>query len=79
MWKGATPSDPLYRYLGPDPTAWEPETGSLDVDAVLVGEINSAILSPVSFTPNQLASRYAFTVSSRVELARTVERARRAP
>src|SRR5438093_940601 len=33
----ATPSDPLYRYLGPDPTAWEPETGSLDVDAVLVG------------------------------------------
>ena len=38
------------------------------VDAVLVGEISSAILSPVSFTPNQLASRYSFTVISRVEL-----------
>ena len=38
------------------------------VDAVLIGEIQSATLSPVSFTPNQLASRYAFTVASRVEL-----------
>ena len=33
----ATPSDPLYRYLGPDPGAWEAEVHSLDVDTVIVG------------------------------------------
>lgn len=38
------------------------------VDAVMNGEVTSATLAPVSFTPNQLASRYAFTVSARVEL-----------
>lgn len=41
---------------------------SSGVDAVLIGEVSSATLAPVSFTPNQLASRYAFTVVSRVEL-----------
>ena len=38
------------------------------VDAVLVGEISSTSLVPMSFTQSQLASRYAFTVSTRVEL-----------
>jgi putative phosphoesterase len=33
----ATPSDPLYRYLGLDPAAWEAEVKSLDVHLVLVG------------------------------------------
>jgi predicted phosphodiesterase len=33
----ATPSDPLYRYLGPDEKAWESEVRSLGVDAVVVG------------------------------------------
>jgi hypothetical protein len=38
------------------------------VDAVLTGEVTSATLVPVSFTVNQLASRYALTVAARVEL-----------
>jgi Lipopolysaccharide-assembly len=38
------------------------------VDAVLTGEVTSATLVPVSFTLNQLASRYALTVAARVEL-----------
>lgn len=38
------------------------------VDAVLTGEVTSATLTPVSFTAGQLASRYAFTLSARVEL-----------
>jgi putative phosphoesterase len=33
----AAPSDPLYRYLGPDPAAWEAEVAGLDVDFVFVG------------------------------------------
>jgi putative phosphoesterase len=33
----ATPSDPLYRYLGVDPAAWEAEVRSLDVHLVVVG------------------------------------------
>ena len=33
----ATPSDPLYRYLGPDPKAWAREVTGIDVDALLVG------------------------------------------
>jgi Lipopolysaccharide-assembly len=41
---------------------------STGVDAVLTGEVTSASLVPVSFTPGQLASRYAFTLSARVEL-----------
>jgi hypothetical protein len=38
------------------------------VDALLTGEVNSAVLTPISFTPDQLASRYALTVSARIEL-----------
>jgi hypothetical protein len=43
------------------------------VDAVLTGEVTSATLVPVSFTVNQLASRYALTVAARVELRDTRE------
>lgn len=32
----ATPSDPLYRYLGPDADAWERETAGAHADLVLV-------------------------------------------
>jgi hypothetical protein len=39
-----------------------------DVDAVLTGEVVSASLTPVSFTTQQIASRYALTVSARIEL-----------
>jgi hypothetical protein len=38
------------------------------VDGLLVGEVLSATLTPVSFTTQQLASRYALTVSARIEL-----------
>lgn len=41
---------------------------STGVDALLVGDILSATLTPVSFNPNQLASQYALTVSVRIEL-----------
>ena len=41
---------------------------SSGVDALLVGDIVSANLTPVSFAANQLASRYALTVSARIEL-----------
>jgi len=43
-----------------------PET--TDVDAILTGDILSASLTPVSFSTQQLASRYALTVSARIEL-----------
>jgi Lipopolysaccharide-assembly len=43
-----------------------PETS--DVDAVLTGDILSATLTPVSFSSQQLASKYALTVSARIEL-----------
>jgi predicted phosphodiesterase len=33
----ATPGDPLYRYLGPDPLAWEPEIRDLEADVIVVG------------------------------------------
>lgn len=33
----AVPSDPLYRYLGPDPHAWEREAAGVEADVVLVG------------------------------------------
>jgi len=33
----ATPSDPLYRYLGPDLEEWAAEVAGLDADLVLVG------------------------------------------
>ena len=38
------------------------------VDAVLTGDVTAAILTPVSFTVGQLATRYALTVTARVEL-----------
>lgn len=38
------------------------------VDAVLIGEVLSATPNVLSFTPGQLASRYAITVAARVEL-----------
>jgi hypothetical protein len=41
---------------------------STGVDALLTGEVNSAVLTPVSFTVDQLASRYALTVTARIEL-----------
>jgi predicted phosphodiesterase len=33
----ATPSDPLYGYLGPEPDKWRREIAGLDVDVVVVG------------------------------------------
>jgi hypothetical protein len=39
-----------------------------DVDALLVGDILSATLTPVSFSTQQIASRYALTVAARIEL-----------
>jgi hypothetical protein len=38
------------------------------VDAVLTAEVSAASLAPISFTTQQLASRYALTLSARVEL-----------
>ncbi len=38
------------------------------VDALLVGEVSSVTITPVSFTGNNLASRYNITMSARVEL-----------
>jgi hypothetical protein len=41
---------------------------STGVDAVLIGEISSASLVPVSFSPQQIASRYALTLTARIQL-----------
>jgi hypothetical protein len=38
------------------------------VDALLTGEVTSVSIAPSSFTVNQLASRYAVTMTARVEL-----------
>lgn len=43
-----------------------PETEN--VDAVLTGEITGVSVAPLSFTGQQLASRYAITMSARVDL-----------
>ena len=43
-----------------------PETS--DADAVLTGDILSANLTPISFSTQQLASRYALTVMASIEL-----------
>jgi len=43
-----------------------PETTG--VDALLTGEVTSVNLTPASFTNEQLASRYALTVTARIEL-----------
>lgn len=38
------------------------------VDAVLVGDVTSVTVAPASFTPEQLASRYAIAMTARIEL-----------
>lgn len=43
-----------------------PETQN--VDAVLIGEITGVAVAPLTFTGQQLASRYAITMSARVSL-----------
>lgn len=43
-----------------------PDTGT--VDAVLTGEVTSVDVQPISFTSQQLASRYVIAMSARVEL-----------
>jgi hypothetical protein len=43
-----------------------PETTG--VDALLTGEVTSVTLTPASFTNEQLASRYALTMTARIEL-----------
>ena len=48
-----------------------PETAT--VDAVLTGEISGIDVRPVSFTDQQLASRYEITMTARVELRDTKE------
>lgn len=41
------------------------------VDAVLTGEVTSVSITPASFSTQQLASRYAITMTARVELRDT--------
>ena len=41
---------------------------STGVDALLTGEVTSVSIAPLSFTGTQLASRYAITMTARVEL-----------
>jgi hypothetical protein len=48
-----------------------PETQN--VDAVLTGEVTGVNVAPLSFTAQQLASRYAITMTARVELRDTRE------
>jgi hypothetical protein len=43
-----------------------PDAGN--VDALLTGEVSAVNIAPVSFTNQQLASRYVITMSARVEL-----------
>jgi len=38
------------------------------VDALLTGEVTSVSIAPASFTVDQLASRYALTMTARIEL-----------
>jgi hypothetical protein len=38
------------------------------VDALLTGEVTAVQIAPASFNTNQLASRYAITMTARVEL-----------
>ena len=38
------------------------------VDATLIGEVSSITITPASFAPNQLASRYVIAMSARIEL-----------
>ena len=41
---------------------------STNVDALLTGEVTAVSITPVSFTSQQLASRYALTLTARIEL-----------
>ena len=41
---------------------------STGVDALLTGEVTAVSIVPVSFTPEQLASRYALTMTANIEL-----------
>ena len=43
-----------------------PETTG--VDALLTGEVTAVSIQPASFNPQQLASRYAITMTARIEL-----------
>jgi hypothetical protein len=38
------------------------------VDALLTGEVTAVSIQPASFSPQQLASRYAITMTARIEL-----------
>jgi len=38
------------------------------VDALLTGEVTNVSIQPASFNPQQLASRYAITMTARIEL-----------
>ncbi len=40
----ATPADPLYGYLGPDPDLWRPIVSGLDADLVLVGHTHQPFM-----------------------------------
>jgi len=44
---------------------------STNVDALLTGEVSAVTITPISFTGQQLASRYVITMSARVELRDT--------
>lgn len=41
---------------------------AVNVDATIIGEVSSISVTPVSFATNQLASRYAITMTARIEL-----------
>ena len=41
---------------------------STGVDALLTGEVINVNIAPASFNPQQLASRYAITMTARIEL-----------
>jgi lipopolysaccharide assembly LptE-like protein len=43
-----------------------PQSGG--VDALLTGEVSNVNIAPASFNPQQLASRYAITMTARIEL-----------
>jgi hypothetical protein len=41
---------------------------SNDVDALLTGEVTAVSITPASFNPQQLATRYAITMTAKIEL-----------
>ena len=58
-------------FIGRGKYAIVPETAG--VDAVLTGEVSGVSITPASFTTQQLASRYAITLTARVSLRDTRE------